>query len=134
MKIRRRHVFCFGAVALCGVSLWTGLMLWRVVHQATVQATPKAVPRHSFRIPSGDRETPSEETFRPGWAAPEQEAITEIQTVSADQITDEVEEQELVLGVVIDNQARAYSINTLSGPHREIFNDFLADTAIAATW
>lgn len=41
---------------------------------------------------------------------------------------------ELVLGVEIDGVARAYPINTLTGPRREIFNDQLAGHAIAATW
>ena len=41
---------------------------------------------------------------------------------------------ELVLGVVIGHQARAYPINMLTGPSREIFNDELGGQAIAATW
>ena len=41
---------------------------------------------------------------------------------------------ELVLGVVVDGTARAYPINMLTGPSREIINDSLGDRAIAATW
>ena len=45
-----------------------------------------------------------------------------------------VDENELVIGVVVDDKARAYPINQLTGPRREIINDVLAGTAIAATW
>ena len=41
---------------------------------------------------------------------------------------------ELVLGVEVDGVARAYPINTLTVPNREIFNDQLGEHAIAATW
>jgi hypothetical protein len=39
-----------------------------------------------------------------------------------------------VLGVSIGDQSRAYPINMLTGPRREIINDELAGHAIAATW
>jgi hypothetical protein len=42
--------------------------------------------------------------------------------------------EELVLGVVMDGEARAYPINMLTGPRREIINDRLGDRDIAATW
>ena len=42
--------------------------------------------------------------------------------------------EELVLGVVVGEDARAYPINTLTGPRREIINDRLGGRAIAATW
>lgn len=41
---------------------------------------------------------------------------------------------ELVIGVVVNGAARAYPINQLTGPQREIINDVLGGTAIAATW
>jgi len=40
----------------------------------------------------------------------------------------------LVLGVDIDGEARAYLINELTGPHREVINDRLNGVPIAATW
>lgn len=43
-------------------------------------------------------------------------------------------DSELVIGVTIGGQARAYPINQLTGPRREIVNDQLAGIAIAATW
>ena len=45
-----------------------------------------------------------------------------------------VEDTELVLGVHLDGEARAYPINTLTGPRREIINDVLGGRSIAATW
>ena len=41
---------------------------------------------------------------------------------------------ELVLGVSIDGESRAYPITMLCGPTREIINDVLGDTKFAATW
>ena len=46
----------------------------------------------------------------------------------------EIGDNELVLGVVVEGQARAYPINMLTGPSREILNDELGGVAIAATW
>lgn len=54
-----------------------------------------------------------------------------VDVAAADAILDD---DELVLAVEIDGQARAYPINMLTGPSREIINDQLAGTAIAATW
>ena len=45
-----------------------------------------------------------------------------------------VRDDELVLGVVVNGKDRAYPINTLTGPRREIINDELGGRAIAATW
>ena len=52
--------------------------------------------------------------------------------VSADQV--DLSDNELIIGVEIDGAARAYPVNQLTGPSREIINDELAGTAIAATW
>ncbi len=42
--------------------------------------------------------------------------------------------ENLVLGVKVGTEARAYPLNMLAGPDREIFNDELGGRAIAATW
>ncbi len=59
-------------------------------------------------------------------------AITDPPIVAADQSG--LADNELIIGVEIDGVARAYPINQLTGPRREIINDNLAGTAIAATW
>lgn len=41
---------------------------------------------------------------------------------------------DLVLALSINGHSRAYPINMLTGPRREIINDTLGGTAIAATW
>lgn len=61
-------------------------------------------------------------------------AITNPPTVSAKQANETLHEAELVLGVVVGDKARAYPINMLTGPRREIINDNLGETALAATW
>jgi hypothetical protein len=63
-------------------------------------------------------------------------AIVEPKTVSAAKGDEEkwVSDEELVLGVVVNGTARAYPINTLTGPQREIINDKLGGRSIAATW
>ena len=60
--------------------------------------------------------------------------LANLNFIAADDVTDEVQAEELVLGVAISGEARAYPINGMTGPSREIFNDHLAGTAIAATW
>jgi hypothetical protein len=58
--------------------------------------------------------------------------ITEFPIVPANKAG--LEPNELVLGVMINGESRAYPINMLTGPSREILNDRLGGTAIAATW
>ena len=45
-----------------------------------------------------------------------------------------LDDTELVLGVQVDDVARAYPINIQTGPAREIINDQVGNRAIAATW
>jgi len=61
-------------------------------------------------------------------------AITRIPTISAKDAAGKIGDSELVLGVVVGKEARAYPINMLTGPRREILNDKLGGKAIAATW
>ena len=53
---------------------------------------------------------------------------------SADVANRRLQPNELVLGVELEGVSRAYPINMLTGPTREIFNDTLGDRSIAATW
>ena len=77
---------------------------------------------------------PSPESFAPQRMLSQQPPITAPKVIAAKQVQDEVESDELVLGVVIDGAARAYPINGLTGSSREIYNDALAGRPIAATW
>jgi hypothetical protein len=61
-------------------------------------------------------------------------AIVDAPFILGSDVEDEVTAKELVLGVVVNGEARAYPINMLTGPQREIINDRLGGRAIAATW
>ena len=77
----------------------------------------------------------AQERFNPQTVIPRAfPPITQFPIMSADQIQGQVTDAELVLGVVVNQQARAYPINMLTGPQREILNDTLGGRAIAATW
>lgn len=60
--------------------------------------------------------------------------ITEFEIKRVGEVMNQVNPAETVLGVTIGDSARAYPINMLTGPRREIANDSLGGTAIAATW
>ena len=59
---------------------------------------------------------------------------TEIETRTVEDAWEDLAETELVLGVAVNGEARAYPINMLTGPSREIVNDTLGGRKIAATW
>lgn len=59
-------------------------------------------------------------------------ALTDVKTVKAKESS--LADNELVLGCVVNGEAKAWAINQLTGPHREIINDELGGRAIAATW
>ena len=59
-------------------------------------------------------------------------AISDPSFVSAEEADDQYEHDELVLGVEIDGDARAYSIPLLS--RHEIVNDMVGGKPIAVTW
>jgi hypothetical protein len=61
-------------------------------------------------------------------------AIVDPEVVPAAKADEWVSGRELVLGVVIGEAARAYPINMLTNPTREIINDKLGGRYIAATW
>ncbi|MGQ9588869.1 MAG: DUF3179 domain-containing (seleno)protein [Planctomycetota bacterium] len=60
--------------------------------------------------------------------------ITDPPILGAAEAGDAARDGELVLGVVVSGSARAYPLNMLTGPQREIINDVIEGTAIAATW
>ena len=61
-------------------------------------------------------------------------AVTEFSVLSVREAASELNPDELVLGVEVKGEARAYPINMLSGPNHEILNDTLGGRPIAATW
>ena len=61
-------------------------------------------------------------------------AIKNLKHYPADADKVDVADEELVIGVEIGDESRAYPINMLKGPQREIVNDILDGENIAATW
>lgn len=73
--------------------------------------------------------------FRPQTVIPRAfPPITRAAVMRAAEADRQLRPGELVLGVAVGEAARAYPINMLTGPNREIINDTLGGTAIAATW
>ncbi len=70
----------------------------------------------------------------PRKVVPPQPPIVNAPVLAAKRVRNEVADGELVLGVVVGREARAYPINMLTGPRREIINDTLGGQPIAATW
>ena len=61
-------------------------------------------------------------------------AIVDALIQTREEMDGKINDEELVLGVSINGSSRAYPINMLNGPNREIINDKLGGKAIAATW
>lgn len=76
----------------------------------------------------------SDHKFQPKTLMSPRKAIVDAPFISADQVKNQVSDSELVLGVVVEGQPRAYPINMLTGPAREIINDRIGQTDFAATW
>jgi len=88
---------------------------------------------NDLRAQSEEQQT-SEREFQPKKLMTPRKAIVDAPFITADQVKDQVDDSELVLGVVVEGQPRAYPINMLTGPAREIINDRIGETNFAATW
>ncbi len=107
--------------------LVAGILLVAVAYRATLPK-PVQAQRHGGRI-SFDRNR-----FDPQRVLGAQPPIIEPPFVDADKANEQIHDNDLVLGVEVAGVSRAYPINMLTGPRREIFNDKLGDHFIAATW
>ena len=109
-----------------------GCVGWAAVRihesQTSVESDP-IVFKPPFELPPIDRTV-----FNPFQVVPPFAPITEAPVVTGHEIGDFVTDEELVLGVTVKGESRAYPINMLTGPQREIINDRLGGVAIAATW
>jgi hypothetical protein len=77
---------------------------------------------------------PSPESFYPIEAVPRPPVVSGFKILSVAEAVGLVGDEEWVLALEIDGEARAYPLNVLDGPEREVFNDELAGRAIVATW
>ena len=83
------------------------------------------------------RQLPAQQTagdFRPRRVLAAQPTISDFVTKPVRDVGNALNPSELVIGVTVGNESRAYPINMLTGPSREIVNDKLGGQAIAATW
>jgi hypothetical protein len=81
------------------------------------------------------RGTTSATEFKPIRQAPPSEPTTSFPIKPAREIGDALNPHELVLGIVLNDQARAYPVSMLNArPERKVLNDTLAGQAIAAVW
>lgn len=118
MKPRVRGVLLFGLAG--ALAIFFGLSM---VYQLEIS---KGQERSRSNATIGE--------YDPQQVVPAYPAIIRPTFVTAKQAADKIAPNELVLGVAINGKTRAYPINMLTGPQREIFNDELGGTAIAATW
>ena len=75
-----------------------------------------------------------EREFNPRQVVGAVRAITDARISRPSEAKNQIGDSDLVIGVVIGGAARAYPINMLTGPQREIINDELGGRPIAATW
>ena len=152
MKVR--DMFAFGADAMRGYPVRTGLMLLAmaigvasvVVLTSLGEGARRYVSDQFSSLGSNllivlpgqaraQSENDPEREFAPRVVIPRSfPAIVDAPVVPAAEVGDKVTGNELVLGVVVNGEPRAYPINMLTGPQREIINDELGGRAIAATW
>ena len=124
--------FKFAAVRVILTScLGAGIVLGGLYYSGYLNDDPP-VYNYSAMATAGP---PGIDEFRPLRVIPTPfPPITEFPVLAADDAQKKLHPSELVLGVVVNGKPRAYPINTLTGPRREILNDHLGDRAIAATW
>lgn len=128
---RKLLIFAFIVLALGGGKIFLDRQAW---WQALTPDRPEFMPQNprSFAFA---QTPPSADGFNPIQVVPgPYEPIIDAPSISAEEAGKTMGDAELVLGVVVGDEARAYPINMLTGPSREIINDTLGGRAIAATW
>lgn len=125
-KVGRLVLTVVGAAV--GFAILSALVERWAVYQRAAQIAEEEPFRLIAEIP------PAHGSFAPQRAVPRQRVVTGFQVVSAGEAATVLDDDELVLAVVIDGAARAYPINVMTGPTREIFNDTLGGRSITATW
>jgi hypothetical protein len=112
MASRRRTLLLGGLVLLVGFAVW-------------------------YLSSEGNGTNPATEEFKPERRRGiPQTPITEIPTQSVRQACEVLDPNELVLGVTVAGQSRAYPLRQmlLDNPQRKVLNDTLGGRAIAATY
>ncbi len=111
---------------------WVAGPLWGVIGACLVLVSVVAGLTSGLARPVASEEIPK---FEPMTVIPRPfPPIKNPKVVSAKEADGVLRASELVLGVEVGGEARAYPINMLTGPQREIINDRLGGRAIASTW
>ena len=76
----------------------------------------------------------SVDEYEPRVVVPAFPAIEKPRAAPVTEANKQLRPRDLVLGITLQGKSRAYPINQLTGPSREIFNDSIGGQAIAATW
>lgn len=95
------------------------------ITQATVTPATRAFPASSRT---------SGPAYQPYVLGEKQAPIVTVPSQPVRNVRERLGEAERVIGVVVGGQSRAYPLNMLTGPTREIFNDVLGGQPIAVTW
>ncbi len=98
--------------------------------RASESALSLAMTEHAISLEN----PPSPESFFPMQVVSRPPSVSDFPILSAEEAKGKIEDNELVLGVTINGESRAYPLNVLTGPDREVFNDQLGGRRIAATW
>lgn len=121
MRVRIRYL----SLAVAGFAI-IGLATYDLASWLSVRGDLEVLSPLSFEPQDGD--------FKPIRLLNPQPPITRFTKRKVTVVGTVLNPTELVLGVTIEGESRAYPINMLTGPSREILNDTLGGRAIAATW
>lgn len=119
-----RSAATFIVTASVGAILISGVSVFRHFQLIAETEPEVGIARHG----------PTASGFAPMQVVPPFPAITNAPVVKVSEVGDGIHGDELVLGVEIEGEQRAYPINMLTGPSREIINDRIGKTDFAATW
>jgi hypothetical protein len=116
-----------------GLTLTAAVLLNREIPPLVVPEPPAAKSAQAGPAPDL-RRFESDPDFTPMRFSVAYPPITEFPVVKVREADDALNPSELVLGVTIQGQSRAYPINRITGPTREVLNDRLGGVPIAMTW
>ncbi len=118
-------------IAVAVPTLATAIALWQEhTESAAALAERRDREAHSIRPDN----PPGPESFYPIEVVDRQPVVEGFRLINADDLQNTPRDDELVLAVRIGDEARAWPLNVMTGPAREIFNDQLGGRSIAATW
>jgi len=130
MKNRSRLNRALGGI---GIVIIFALLVYSTLPEGRDRNLPEnqAIGAPSFLL---GKDPPTPETFSPIQVVPRPPLGSGFETLNAADVKEQIDEDELVLAVEINGEARAWPLNVMTGPEREVFNDTLGGKAIAATW